>query len=443
MNKSILIIDDNEAFCRSLARMLGDERISVHSSFSSKQAFCLLKKTLVHLVLLDVRLGDESGLEVLSLLQKQYPNLPVIMLTGYASIESAVQSIKLGAFDYIQKPVKYEKLMKLIDNACTIASLKKENRDLHESLDHLRPKILSQDPRVNEIKNTINKLTAANLPILLYGENGTGKELFADYIHFQSSRKVRKIIKINCAAFADTLLDNELFGHEKGAYTGADSLYQGVFEKADQGSLFLDEIGDMSLEVQAKVLRVIQNKELFRLGGKEVIHVDVRLISATNKKLEVLIREGRFREDLYYRLNAATVSIPPLRERPNDIPLLTDLFLKEFASENNKVLKGIDPDVMDQLKKYPWPGNIRELKNVINYAAAVSSTGTLGIRDLPGSLQHGVPGRTGLLNTLDDSEKSIILNELKKTNYNKKKVAEILNISRTTLYSKMRKYEIL
>jgi len=443
LNKSILVIDDNEAFCRSLARMLGDDKLSVHTALNSEQAFEILKKIPVHLILLDVRLGEESGLEVLTLLLEQYPHLPVIMLTGFASIESAVQSIKLGAFDYIQKPVKYEKLVRLIENACTLASLKKENRDLYERLDDMTPRILSKDPRVDELKATIDKLTAANLPILLYGENGTGKELFADYIHFQSSRKSRKIIKINCAAFADTLLDNELFGHEKGAYTGADALYKGVFEKADQGTLFLDEIGDMSLEVQAKVLRVLQNKELFRLGGKEIIHVDVRLISATNKKLEDLIKEGRFREDLYYRLNTATISIPPLRERPGDIPLLTDYFIKEYASVNSKVISGYNDDVMTQLSAYPWPGNIRELKNVINYAAAVSSGGMIQIKDLPGSLQQGLPGRTGLLNSLDDSEKSVILSELKRTNYNKKKVAETLNISRTTLYSKMRKYEIL
>jgi len=442
LNSAILIIDDNEQFGLSLARMISDDNLSVSTALNSTQAFSILKKEQIQMILLDIKLGDESGIDVLSRLIDMYPGIPVVMLTGFASIETAVQSIKLGAFDYIQKPVKYEKLIKLINNACTMASLKNENRDLHERLEDLSPQIISRDPVVDELKFTINRLMEANLPILVSGENGTGKELFADYIHFQSSRKAKKIIKINCAAFPDSLLDNELFGHEKGAYTGADSLYKGVFEKADKGTLFLDEIGDMSLEVQAKVLRVLQNKELFRLGGKDIIHVDVRIISATNKNLEDLIRRGLFREDLYYRLNAATITVPPLRERSSDIPLLADFFLKEYASENGKALSSVNQDVLSLLKLHSWPGNIRELKNVLNYAAAVSISGFIDIRDLPGQF-HNISGGCDLeSNSLVDSEKSVILKELKKMNFNKKKVAESLQISRTTLYSKMRKYGI-
>lgn len=442
MNTKVLVVDDNEQFCLSLARMLEDRDRTILTALNSKAAFSILKTELIDLILLDVRLGDESGIEVLSRFCEEYPAIPVIMLTGFASIESAVQSIKLGAYDYIQKPVKFEKLVKLIDNARTMASLKKENQNLHERLEDLSPQILSKDPGIDELKYTITKLTAANLPILLFGENGTGKELFANYIHSQSSRKTRKLIKINCAAFPDSLLDNELFGHEKGAYTGADALYKGVFEKADEGSLFLDEIGDMSLEVQAKVLRVLQNKELFRLGGKDVIKVDVRIISATNKNLEELMKSGKFREDLYYRLNAATLSIPPLRERIADIPLLTDYFLQEYADVNSKVLTIVNPEVLAMLNKYNWPGNIRELKNVIHYAAALCNHGQISKDNLPGHfLRHSSDGHDPV-NLLDDSEKSVILRELNRSNYNKKKVAEVLNISRTTLYSKMKKHGI-
>ncbi|NCD41091.1 MAG: sigma-54-dependent Fis family transcriptional regulator [Bacteroidia bacterium] len=458
MNKSVLIIDDNEQFGLSLAQMIRSDELHVHISRNSSGAFSRLKNEQIDVIILDIRLGDESGIELLIKLTEQYPGIPVIMLTGFASIESAVQSIKLGAYDYIQKPVQYEKLMTLINNAFTMVSLKKENRELHDRLKDLSPRIQSCDPVVAELKRTIDKLTEANLPILLYGENGTGKELFADYIHFQSSRRAKKILKINCAAFPDSLLDNELFGHEKGAFTGASSVYKGVFERADKGILFLDEIGDMPLEVQAKVLRVLQNKELFRLGGKELIRVDVRIISATNKMLEDLISRGLFRKDLYYRLNTATISIPPLRERVLDIPLLADYFLEEYASENGTVLSRISDDVLTLLKDYSWPGNIRELKNVLNYAAAVSKNGHIEIKDLPRQFQNNMRGCSGgekdgsrtissdgnknARDYLGDSERSIILQELKKTNFNKKKVAEILGISRTTLYSKMSKYGI-
>ncbi len=442
MNTSILAIDDNEQFCLSLARMLSGNELTIYTALNSEAAFSLLKKVSINIILLDVRLGEESGIEVLIQCSERYPQIPVIMLTGFASIESAVQSIKLGAFDYIQKPIKYEKLTKIIHNACTMASLKKENKDLHERLEDLTPSILSQDSRIDELKKTITKLTAANIAILLYGENGTGKELFANYIHSKSSRKTQKIIKINCAAFPDSLLDNELFGHEKGAYTGANAVYKGVFEKAHQGTLFLDEIGDMSLEVQAKVLRVLQDKELYRLGGKDVIQVDVRIISATNKKLEVLIKEGKFREDLYYRLNAATLSIPPLRDRVIDITLLTDFILKEYSSVNGKIISGVSPEVAQFLKRYNWPGNIRELKNVLSYAAALSTNGKIELRDIPAQLLEKMDSAGTHHNTLEDSEKKLILKELIRTNFNKKKVAETLNISRTTLYSKIKKYGI-
>ena len=441
MNTSVLIIDDNEQFCISLSRMLSDRDHTLSYVLNSQDALDFLSRNIVDIILLDVRLGAESGMEVLIQIRDLYPGITIIMLSGYASIETAVRSIKMGAFDYIQKPVKYEKLIKLIQNARTLASLKEENAGLQKSLQDAVPRIISNDPRIRELKRTIQKLSESSLPILLLGENGTGKEVFADYIFSRSHRKAKKFIKINCAAFPDSLLDNELFGHEKGAYTGADTLYKGVFERAHEGTLFLDEIGDMSLEVQAKVLRVLQNRELYRLGGKDVIHIDVRIISATNKKPEDRISEGRFREDLYYRLNAAILSIPPLRERKEDIPLLSDTFLREYASINSRPLCSLDPEVENLLKIYHWPGNIRELKNVLHYAAAVASGNSIQKENLPVQIFEK-SHEEAVSNPLDDSEKAVILRELKEHHFNKKKVADRLHISRTTLYSKMRKYGI-
>ena len=441
MNITVLIVDDNVQFSVSLAQILSGNDFIIHTAKSSYEAFPVLSKHHIDVILLDVRLGGESGTDVLVRLKDEYSSIPVVMLTGFASIESAVNSIKLGAFDYIQKPVKLEKITTVIKNAHTMASLKKENQILHNRLDDLSPQIISNDSRIHDLMETIKKLSGSNLSILLSGENGIGKELFADYIHAQSDRKASRLVKINCAAFPDSLLDNELFGHDKGAYTGANSVYKGVFERADKGTLFLDEIGDMSLNVQSKVLRVLQNKELFRLGGDKLINVDIHIISATNKRLENLIAEGKFREDLYYRLNAATISIPPLRERKGDIPLLLNHFIEEFSNGNSRPKPAISDSVLDSLMQHDWPGNIRELKNAINYAAAICVEDEIEIGDLPGMFSNN-RSREDHSNVLHESEKNMILRELKRQKFNKKKVAESLNISRSTLYSKMRKHAI-
>lgn len=441
MNSQILIIDDNKQFCISLSKNLSDNSFNVFTANNSAEAFDILEQGTIDVILLDVRLGDESGIEVLVRCSELYSAIPVIMLTGFASIESAVSSMKLGAFDYIQKPVKLEKLLTLINHARSLASLKRENQNLHERINDLSPHIISNDPRIKELLATMKKLATTNIPILLIGENGTGKELFADYVNSHAKREAAKMVKINCAAFPDSLLDNELFGHEKGAFTGATDCYKGVFEKADKGILFLDEIADMSLNVQAKVLRVLQNRELFRLGGNSVINVDIHYIAATNKSLEDLIKKGKFRKDLFYRLNAATIIIPPLRERKDDIPLLIDNFLDEYYVEYKKRISGVSERVLKLFYQYNWPGNIRELKNVINYAAALCFNDLIDLEDLPGKLldsNYSLDSK----NLLEVSEKNVLIKELKRCNYNKKKVAELLNISRSTLYSKLKKYEI-
>jgi len=292
---------------------------------------------------------------------------------------------------------------------------------------------------MSSILVTIKKLASANLPILLLGENGTGKEVFADYIHLNSNRNIKKMVKINCAAFPESLLDNELFGHEKGAYTGADSVFKGVFEKADKGTLFLDEIGDMSPNIQAKILRVLQNNEIRRLGGNDVINVDVHFIAATNKNIEEMMGKNIFRKDLYYRLNTATVKIPSLKERKDDIPILVKYFLDEYSKLNNKAVTDISDSVLDIFLDYSWPGNVRELKNTIFYACAVTSKNIIGIDDLPVTLLP-LNSKMEKNNIFSENEKIILFKTLKQFNNNKKKVAEILQISRSTLYSKLKRY---
>lgn len=433
MSIQILIIDDNEQFCMSLTRMLQDDTLSVSYCFNSLSAIGELRAGGIDLVLLDVRLGDESGLDVLKTLKKDFSAVPVIMLTGFGTIETAVESMKFGASDYLLKPVQYKVISEKIKDIVSRST---------DQADHSEALIVSNDRGIENLKSTILKLSSSNLPILLYGENGTGKELFADFIYDSSNRNGKSFIKVNCASFPDNLLDNELFGHEKGAYTGAHTSYKGVFERADGGTLFLDEIGDMSLEVQAKVLRVLQNKELYRLGGKDLIKVDVRLISATNKKLDCLITEKKFREDLYYRLNAAIMTIPPLKNRISDIPQLTEHFLKENARENHSAPYVLKEEVFEHFLHYSWPGNIRELKNVLKYAAAISVDGVIDMDCLPGQLKQIILKNESTDTPLECSEKETILRELMRANFNKKKVAEALNISRTTLYSKLKKYEL-
>lgn len=432
MKSHILLIDDNEQFCDSLKILLSAKGFHVEKALNSSTAFEILKKKKIHIILLDVRLGDESGPHILVNMRKYYPQIPVVMLTGFGTIESAVHSIKLGAFDYVQKPVKSSDLLEIIENALQKNSVQDPP---------VSNRIISQNRNILELLETVEKLAPTNIPILIQGENGTGKEIFAEYIREKSSRRESAFIKINCASFSDSLLDNELFGHDKGAYTGADSHYKGVFEKADGGTLFLDEIGDMPINVQSKVLRVLQDKELFRLGGNEVIKVDIRIIAATNKNLEDLIRENRFRQDLYYRLNAAIIAVPSLNARRDDIPLLADFFIKQCALENGKNIQGISGDVIDRLHRHNWQGNVRELKNLLSYAVAISKKAFIVIEDLPPNFRDEFTDPDGE-NLLEQSEKSILFNELKRCNFNKKKVAENLNMSRSTLYSKMKKYEL-
>ena len=441
MTKTLLIVDDNLEVCKSLIHNFDRFDYSSYYALSKTDALQCFLEHQVDAVLLDLRLGQDNGLDLLPQFLSLNPQVPIIILTGFASIQTAVDSIKLGAYDYVQKPINFQKLQTLLENAIKLSQAKQENDAIKSKLIDTTSKIITRNQRVIELCVKAKKLANSEMPILILGESGTGKELIADFIHNHSPRSSQEIVKINCSAFPESLIDNELFGHEKGAFTGANAEFQGVFERADGSSLFLDEIADMPLTTQAKILRAIQNQEIRRIGGKQMIKITTRFIGATNKDLHQLIREHAFREDLYYRLNAATLSVPALRERQEDILVLADHFLQEFAKTHDTEPKILSDEVVDVFHHYYWPGNVRELKNTINYAATISMKDALEMLDLPAVFLKGKQ-QPNEGKVLDVVEKNLIISTLKKTGYNKKKSAELLNISRRTLYNKLEKYGI-
>ena len=439
MNLKVLIIDDSEKHGKTLARSLKQRGFSTYFAPDSLQGIPVFLNEKVDVVLLDVMLGQEDGLEVLQKLRKLDNTIPVIMITAYGTIPSAVHALKIGAFDYIQKPLEIEKILQVIKNAANLTQLGQQNKEFRHKILTQQSRIITCHPEIQETLERAARFALSDLPVLIYGESGTGKELLADYIHAQSSSAHKEMLKINCAAFPESLLDNELFGHEKGAYTGADALYKGIFERAHTNSLFLDELGDMPLTIQVKILRVIQQHEMRRLGGKENIRITVRFIGATSKNLEDLVHEHAFREDLYYRLNTGIFTIPPLRERKDDIPLLIDHFLKDCSKKVKKQLSITGP-ATETLLQYDWPGNVRELENAVHYACAITTRECIDRQDLPETVKRR---RVIASLTKPDPGKSQLEWALKNNHYNKQEAARELGISRTTLYRKMEKYGIV
>lgn len=442
MQARVLIVDDNEGVFESLKPnfyQFGLDAIYAADGASAEEA---VSAGSVDAVLLDIMLGTESGIDVLQRLKGINGQLPVIMVTGYASIDTAVESMKLGAFDYVKKPLDFDRLFKVVENALELHKLSEENLVLKRRIRELSSNIYVENTRMTRVIEEATKLAQTDIPVLIVGENGSGKEVVADYIHANSNRAHHKMIKINCAAFPESLLDNELFGHERGAYTGADTTFKGVFERANGSTLFLDEIGDMPLTIQAKILRVLQNSEIRRIGGTETFKVDVRFVAATNRDLGDLIDKGQFRQDLFYRLNAAILSVPPLRERKEDIELLAGYFLEEFSNSHGKGVQKIDPKVLEFFRSYSWPGNVRELKNTLNYAVAITSRESVGLEDLPPMIKQASSAGSGDLNIREESEKGLIERTLQECHFNKKKTAEILQMSRKTLYAKIARYGI-
>jgi DNA-binding NtrC family response regulator len=437
---SILIVDDKQRVRESLSLSLTERGFKIREASSLKDALHVINNKKINLALVDINLGEESGLDLLRQIQKLENPFPVIMFTGFGTIESAIESIKLGAFNYLQKPIKIEQLIVSITTALKLNFLELENQKL---LDQISPgeTLVTETSSMKDLCERAVKLAKTELPVMIHGESGTGKEMLADLIQNSSLKKDCPFIKVNCAAFPDSLLDDELFGHEKGAYTGASREFKGVFERAHKGTLFLDELGDMSISTQAKILRVLQNQEVKRIGGDKIIKVDVRFIAATNKNLDELMSKGLFREDLYYRLSTAIIHIPPLRERREDILSLTDHFLSVIKKKSLRNIS-ISQEAKEFFLNYQWPGNVRELKSTLQYAAAISGSSVIGIEDLPRKLT--LTGTAGLRGSLHkEMEAELILRILKENGNNKKRAAELLGISRATLYNKIKEYNFL
>ena len=450
----ILIVDDDKGHLISLRTVIRSWGYKVITAEDGREAIEAVKDTPVDLILMDVRMTVMSGIEALAHIKQYNPSIPIIIMTAYSSVESAVDALKGGAYDYLIKPFDFEVLKLSIERACEHAGLKIENEDLKARLqdDLDRPDIIGKSSAMKALMDMLAMVAPSEATVLITGESGTGKELIARSLHDNSARRDRPLITVNCAALTESLLESELFGHVKGAFTGADRRREGRFMQADGGTIFLDEIGETSPRMQAKLLRVLQEKEIQHVGSEEVLRVDVRIVAATNRDLEEEVQAGRFREDLFYRLNVMQLSVPPLRERQTDIPLLAQHFLKAYAGRNRKTVKGIVPLAMDMLLKYEWPGNVRELENAIERAVILIPGQHVTEKQLPlrivqkhpdydSPTEAAMPTTDGT-RTLDDMEKEAIVTTLAATDGNKSETARRLGISRKTLHNKLKAYRL-
>jgi two-component system response regulator HydG len=448
---TILVVDDDPGHRTMLRTLLTGWGYLIHEADDGSTAVEMVRARAFDLILMDIRMIKVSGLQALTEIKALNPAIPVIIMTAFSSVETAVEALKTGAYDYLTKPLDFDELRLTMERAMEHISLKEENRLLRESLGSqfdLR-NIIGRSQAMFRLLETVAQVAPTEATVLIAGESGTGKEMIAGAIHFNSLRKGFPFVKINCAAITETLLESELFGHEKGAFTGAYRRKEGRFSQAHRGSLFLDEISEMSAAMQVKLLRFLQEREFSRVGGEEAIKVDVRVIAATNKDLLQEIDAGRFRDDLFYRLNVVNLTIPPLRQRKEDIPLLAQHFLRVFSDKNRKQMKGFTPQAMDRLLRHDWPGNVRELMNAVERGVVLSRAEYLGEEQLPlisGAPQSkketapGEPGSAAL--PLDEVEKATILNTLEAVGGNKSEAARRLGITRKTLHAKLKKYEI-
>ncbi|MDH4205771.1 MAG: sigma-54 dependent transcriptional regulator [Desulfobacteraceae bacterium] len=449
--KTILVVDDDDAHRTMLRTLVGGWGYDIVESDDGSTAIEKVQERPFDLILMDVRMLRVSGLEALERIKAFNPAIPVTIMTAYSSVETAVEALKKGAYDYLTKPLDFDKLRLTIERAMEHTRLKEENRLLKESLGkHFdMQNIIGRSPAMISLLETVAHVAPSEATVMITGESGTGKELIAGVIHHNSPRKDGPFVKINCAAITETLLESELFGHEKGAFTGADRRKEGRFYQANQGSIFLDEVSEMPLTMQVKLLRVLQERELTRVGGEKVIPVDVRVIAATNKDLVDLKNRGLFREDLYYRLNVVSLELPPLKERRDDIPLLAQHFLEIFVDKNKKEIKGFTPKAMDQLIRYDWPGNVRELMNAVERAVVLARTDYLDDQDfsiLQPLLQQPAPALSDFENIdipLEEVEKAAILRMLESVAGNKSEAARRLGITRKTLHKKLKKYGVM
>ncbi len=447
----ILIVDDDVAHLTMLETVLKSLGHKIKKATDGEDAIVYAKDTPFDLILMDVRMANVDGIEALRQIKNFNPAIPIIIMTAYSSVEKAVEAMKFGAYDYLIKPLNFEDLKMTIERAFGHMKLSIENQELRNRIlsEHGFNNIIGTSETMKKVVETAKIAATSEATILITGESGTGKELFAKAIHNNSLRKEYKLVTVNCAALSETLLESELFGHEKGSFTGADKKRDGLFMQAEKGSIFLDEIGEIPLSMQAKLLRVIQEREIQRVGSDKPLDVDVRIITATNRNLEQLVNDGQFREDLYYRLNVINIEVPPLRDRIGDVPLLAQNFLTKYTKKNKKKIKGFTPVSMDALSKYSWPGNVRELENCIERAVILTMGEYISEKDLLpdvlGDFQNGIHGNDDVDlggKSLDDVEKMAIIATLKQTNGNKTQAAKILNITRTTLNNKLKKFGI-
>ena len=440
---NILVVDDEEPFRRLLKNELTRKGYGVEVAADGGAALELLRDKAFDAVLLDVVMPGVDGISLMKKLREDGSAPPIIVLTGKATVETAVEAMKNGAYDYLTKPYKLDELAIVVDRACEYGRLSVKSRLLEQELVRKESpfELIGASRQLQDIISLIRKVAPADSPVLIQGESGTGKELVANTLWHFSGRNQAPFIALNCASLSENLIESEIFGHEKGAFTSAYQLKHGLVEVADQGTLFLDEIGEMPVSLQAKLLRFLDSGEFRRVGGNRTLRVDVRLIAATNKDLPSLITRGAFREDLYYRLNVIAITIPPLRERREDIAALARHFLAKYAKKLSKSITDITPEALEQLSGYRWPGNVRELENVVERAVILCESPLLGAEDLSLPTAAVVP-ELGTNPSLEEMEKTYILRVLKEANNNQSRASQLLGIDRKTLYLKLKKYGI-
>ena len=444
--KKILVVDDDAAHARMLKVLMTDWGFDIYLADDGTTGVEMVKEQPFDIVLMDMKMVKMSGMEALQHIKTYNPSLPVVIMTAYSSVQTAIKALKIGAYDYLTKPLDFDKLKLTIERIFESIFLKTENRDLkirlkEQSFSH---DIIGKSPAILSLLDTIHMVAPTDANVLVAGESGTGKELVSSAIHFNSSRKHKAFVRINCAAITETLLESELFGHEKGSFTGADKKRKGRFLLADKGSILLDEIGEMSLAMQAKLLRVIQEKEITPVGSDQNIKIDVRIIAATNKDLKKLSDQGSFRSDLYYRLNVVSVEIPPLRERKEDIPILALHFLEIFSKKNKRDIKGFSPDAMDAMIRYEWEGNVRELMNCVERGVVLARSDYICTEDLSfmkANIAGNIDAGTDFGNIrLSQIEEKAILSTLESSGGNKSEASRRLGITRKTLLKKLKQY---
>jgi len=445
MYKTILVVDDEDSICQVLKGILTDEGYQVVTAGTGEDALRLVDEELPDLVLLDIWLPGIDGIETLKQMKAKHAALPVVMISGHGTIESAVRSTKLGAFDFIEKPLSLDKVVLTVEHAFNLVRLEEENKLLKGKIAH-DYELTGRSKSITELKEMIQIIAPTNAWILIMGENGTGKELVARSIHRLSKRSHMPFIEVNCAAIPEELIESELFGHEKGSFTGATQKKRGKFDLANGGTLFLDEVADMSLKAQAKILRILQEKKFERVGGTKYIETDVRVLAATNKDLEKEMEEGRFRQDLYYRLHVIPLMVPPLRDRKEDIPYLVEPFLKEFSDKEGIPIKTISDGALKIFIDHDWPGNVRELKNIIERLVIMTPSNSIKEEDIPPLAKKNGEDDAEMYQTdtfreaKEEFEKHFIIQKLHENEWNISKTAKAIGIERSNLHRKIRAY---